>query len=165
MLDILFTLRIEYKNYFSEIYMFICATFAYNYYGTINEKHLFRKGKEKIVIAGYYNFFLATAIYVISFFGRSPLIITFVVLITQALISVGLAVALAITDQEGNSDSYPLEEIYGRHSENRYERYLLERIDEKLNAIKSSKMEKAAESDDSKNPEELLNGSDILAKC
>ncbi|WP_300346103.1 TRADD-N-associated membrane domain-containing protein [uncultured Oscillibacter sp.] len=72
---------------------------------------------------------------------------------------------LAITDPENDADSARHGSSSGIYSENRYERYLLERIDEKLNLIKNTNSEKnKKEINEAKNSEELLNGSDILAE-
>ena len=161
--DMLLAIQIDYKNYFPEIYMFNLVIFAYNYNGIINNKHSFRTFKYIILCMGLPGFLLSTIVYVSSFHNQLKL--TIIVLIADALINVILTVINVMTVCEEDDDSYYQKNIHEKYSENRYERYLLERIDEKLNIIKNPKIEKTEkESDDTKNSEELLNGSDILAE-
>lgn len=153
MFDMLVGTKIEYANYCAEIYTFIILTFAHNYLS--NRKfHIFR-------VMCYANFFASTLVYITSFSIESKLIY-FIILIVQALLNLILTIATTICEK--GADSYS-ENIHENYSENRYERYLLERIDEKLNLIKSQKAEEVKEeSNDTKDSEDLLNGSDILAE-
>lgn len=71
---------------------------------------------------------------------------------------------MEMTFREDDADWHYSENRYKKDSENRYEKYLLERIDEKLNSIKNPKVKRAKKSNDTINSEELMNGSDILAE-
>ncbi|MBD5511779.1 MAG: hypothetical protein HDR08_11100 [Lachnospiraceae bacterium] len=89
------------------------------------------------------------------------LIFLIVLVLLNLIFTLILTMIFCVKDTEGHYSKNRDEE----YSENRYERYLLERIDEKLNSIKNQKVEKNEEErNDTKNSEELINGSDILAE-
>lgn len=113
------------------------------------------------------NFIVSTMIYGITFYRQIFEIkeSAFIILCVLTLLNFIIDIIVAITFYEKDIDSYNSESIYEKYSENRYERYLLERIDEKLNSIKNPKDEKSEEErKDIISSDELLNGSDILAE-
>ena len=105
-------------------------------------------------------FLMSTSLYLTKYLPSNlKLELIFRFLIVLTLLNLICTVFLAITDPENDGSSS------GIYSENRYERDLLERIDEKLNLIKNTNSEKnKKEINEAKNSEELLNGSDILAE-
>ena len=109
-----------------------------------------------------YLFLFIFSIYVYSanYFIHLESTLLFICSIVLTLSNLIFSVIIVMTDQETNADGY-----YEKYPENRYERYLLERIDEKLNLIKNPKSEEnEKEIHDAKNSDESLNGSDILAE-
>ena len=159
--DFMLASPIIFINYSPEIYFFNVTLYVYDY---MCSKRLFIK---KICL---FIFLLSTGVYSTSYllpsksyFLPSNLEPVFTCLVALTLLNLILTAIIVMTAQEINADRHEISsEIY---SENRYERYLLERIDEKLNSIKTPKSDESEkEINDAKNSEELLNGSDILAE-
>lgn len=167
--DIILGKQIEYTNYCSEIYSFNVAIFAYFFINTINAKYVVRKLENRL-LSLILNVMTSTSIYLFLACEQDDLKlkrIAFILLTVLALINVIMALLFTKGSRENDDDDdeHYFENRYEKYSENRYERYLLERIDEKLNSIKNSKGEKSEEEiKEIINPEELLNGSDILAE-
>ncbi|NDO52107.1 hypothetical protein FMM75_22995 [Lachnospiraceae bacterium MD335] len=170
MLDIIIYDKIEYTNYLTELYFFNLFSFAYGIMRYFDRKHLvailFNKIQLVIFVLGLT---LSTCIYSFSFLKNLiDLKLAskhFFLLIILALLSFIINLMMEIASHM-NADWCYFEERYKKEeSENRYERYLLERIDEKLNSIKNQQSEKSEEqSNDTINSKELLSGSDILAE-
>lgn len=161
--DIITGMQSEYKNYYSEVYFINLFAFAYiftflNYkYGLSNNI----KGTILLFVL-IINFLIATLINMTSYYQKYSLkIFTYLVVLTIFNVVFTMIMEIILIIQDKDYNSHDSENRY----ENRYERYLLERIDEKLNSIKSPKSEKNEE--DNKeiiSSEELMNGSDILAE-
>lgn len=151
---------IEYTKYYPEIYMFILVAFTYNLCSFFRNGHIvFNTTKLIILQMGILIFLISTMIYVYSFYAKSDLT-SFIYMVIFALVSLTLVVIIAIIEKDENY----YESKYEKYSENGYEKYLLERMDKKLNLIKNLQMENAKEKHDDTSPEELLNGSDVLAE-
>ena len=164
--DYLFGLEFEYISYFQEIYFFNVFMFAYIYINIKNKRNLLNKFFSILQFVTLANFLILTSIYGISFHEQFIELKkgTFAYLIISSFVDMALALFVEIMNDEIETDLHYSESRYKKFSENRYERYLLERIDEKLNSIKNQKNEKTEENNDILNSEELLNGSDILAE-
>lgn len=165
--DVFLGKQIKCIDYFSEIYfltLFICA---YNYITFSVKDYLLNKFSETSFLISIMSTIMSTSIYLFSFSEQTNLIVKNValnILFVLALINVIITLFFTKIFPE-NDDEHYSENRYEKYSENRYERYLLERIDEKLNSIKTPKSEKSEEeSKEIINPEELMNGSDILAE-
>ena len=162
-------LHVENINYYPEIYIFNCIIFVYNFMNLYNKMPLFNNVINLTLILGVFvTFIISTIIYMESYYIdydyilKIRILIFLIVLVLLNLIfTLILTMIFCVKDTEGHYSKNRDEE----YSENRYERYLLERIDEKLNSIKNQKVEKNEEErNDTKNSEELINGSDILAE-
>ena len=162
-------LATEFKliNYCQEIYFFNAFAFAYIYTSRINKRVWPNKLNDMLIWLAMVDFITSTMIYMVTFYKRIIEIKenSFIILCVLALFNLIIDVIVAVTSHEQDDDRHNSENIYQKYSENRYERYLLERIDEKLNSIKNPKDEKSEEeSKDIISSDELLNGSDILAE-
>lgn len=169
-LDIIMYDKIEYTNYLNELYFINLFSFAYGIMRYFDRKHLVAILSNTIQLVIFVlGLILSTCIYSFSFFKN---IIDlklankhFSLLISLALLSVIINLMMEIASYVNVDWCYSENGYKKEESENRYERYLLERIDEKLNSIKNQQSEKSEEkSDDTINSEELLSGSDILAE-
>lgn len=170
MSNMIMGVHIEYTSYYPEIYFFNTFVFAYDFIRYIENTHLLHKIHViAIFVLSIMSFLFSTCIYAITFneqlFSLMSINKSFIFLITLTLLNSILNLELEMALYVYNLDRRYPGNRYKKDSENRYERYLLERIDEKLNSIKNSKSEKSEEeSNDIIDSEELLNGSDILAE-
>ncbi len=156
--DLFIGSKFEFENYYSEIYIVNAFIFAYAY-SSFNKRL-------SVMCVQSLIFLMSTSLYLTKYLPSNlKLELIFRFLIVLTLLNLICTVFLAITDPENDADSARHGSSSGIYSENRYERYLLERIDEKLNLIKNTNSEKnKKEINEAKNSEELLNGSDILAE-
>lgn len=160
MTDLLFGSLIEFINYCPEIYIINVTIFLYD--NICFRKSLF-KFKEILRFICFFVFLLSTAMYATIYFTHSKSNLIFMWLIVLALLNLIFAVIITAIIYENTSDRHEID--CDEYSENKYEKYLLKRIDEKLNLIKNSESEEGKkEISDTKNSEELLYGSDILAE-
>lgn len=172
MYDAIIGVQIELTNYCSEIYIFNAFIFAYNFIKFYSDRRYpMERYKSILQMIIILNFSLSTMMYVASFYSSvdsKAKMILFIFILLLAIVNLILTFIMVITFREKDDDNHYFESIYERYSENRYERYLLERIDEKINLIKTQQKEEGVESEDeknsAKNAEELINGSDILAE-
>lgn len=164
--DFLLGLPIEFINYCPEIYFINVTIFLY-------DNICFRKPsfkiKEILRFICLLVFMFSTVMYSFIYITSSEYIthpkfnLVFICLIVLTLLNFIFTVIITAIIYENNGDRHEIG--YDEYSENRYEKYLLKRIDEKLNSIKNPKSEESEkEINDAKNSEELLNGSDILAE-
>lgn len=167
-IDMSFMLKFEYMDYYPEIYFFNMFAFAYIYIGFVNKRYSLNKFTYVLLFISMLSGIISTIIYATTFYKQITDIKekAFTILTILALINLIIDIIVAITYHEKDVDTQnSVNNTYEKYSENRYERYLLERIDEKLNLIKNSKDEKSEEeSIDIVKSEELMNGSDILAE-
>lgn len=166
-MNIIFVIEFEYLDYYFDIYFFNAFTFAYIYTCFINKHILLNKFTESLMLIASLDFIMSTMLYTytyIQIIDKKESV--FIILCVLAVFNLLIDMIISITYIKEDDDSdHNVKDIYEKYSENRYERYLLERIDEKLNLIKNQQSEKSEEkSDDTVNSEELLNGSDILAE-
>ena len=164
-LNLFYNMRGEYVDYWPEIYMSISPTFVYNYCNYLNNygNRGISRLRSLMFYIGFFNFIVSTSI----FFSRLSLqrvypefdLICFYILTATALLNLIVTAIAAIDTQKKDIDN-PREFF----SENRYEMYLLERMDEKLNIIKNAKSEAVKENNTAEKSEDILNGSDILAE-
>lgn len=166
--DIFWEIKPEYINYIREIYFFNGFIFGYIIISLINEWLLLNKLAYNILfLISFTNFMMLTIIYASTFVEEIIEVKEngFIFLCVLTLFNLIIIIIVTITYYEKNADLHNSRNKYKKYSENRYERYLLERIDEKLNSIKNQQSEKNEEkSNDTINSEELLSGSDILAE-
>lgn len=165
--DIFFEIRFQYIDYISEIYFFNVFMFAYIFVDIINKRYRFNRVTNLLRGVSLFSFMITTMIYAITFYKQFIVIneSVFIILCVLTLFNFVIDITVSITYIEQDADQYNFENIYEKYSENRYSKYLLERIDEKLNSIKNQQNEKdEGKSKDAISSEELLNGSDILAE-
>ena len=162
--DIIMYMRYEYIDYFPEIYFFDIYAFAYIFICLNSKRCASNKFVYILFNTSVINYIVATSIYVITFFEPEIKERAFIILCVLAAFNLITDIIILITFIEKDVDlHHNVKAIHEKYSE--YERYLLERIDEKLNSIKNQQSEKdEGKNNDAINSEELLNGSDILAE-
>ena len=165
--DVILGKKIKCIDYFSEIYFLNLFIFAYNFITYSVKDYLMNKLREIAFLVSVISIFMSTFIYFFCINVQTDLIVKNVAPILLFVLGLSnvIITLVFIKISPENDEGHYSENRYEKYSENRYERYLLERIDEKLNSIKNPKVENSEEEiKEIINPEELMNGSDILAE-
>lgn len=167
-IDKVFAMEFEYMDYCPEIYFFNIFTFTYIFICFVNKRCSLNKFTYVLLFISIISVTISTMIYATTFYKQITDIKEkeFIILSILALFNVTIDIIVAITYHEKDVDTQnSVNNTYEKYSENRYEKYLLKRIDEKLNLIQNSQSEKNEEKNNNIiNTEELMNGSDILAE-
>ena len=159
--DFILGVQIRYINYYSEIFTLSAFIFAYNFINYSNKMYLTNKLNSILQCVVLLNFTSSTCIYVIFFYDEQNFKLkkmAFIILIVLTLFNLIATLIITITSCEKDDD---------RHYsfENRYEKYLLDRMDKKFYSNENLKSEKIEEkSNDNINLKGVINGSDILAE-